>query len=1065
MRSGSTASSRCAGLPSHERRSAAEEPTAGGRDEARVEKESSSRQHGRERPDTEAGQTAADRGDTNSREDQGIAEGTPAEGEESDENDDERADRVRHDREKPRRPEREHVLGTRDLAAGAAAVERDRNRHAHGETGVDERDGGRPAPSGQEEGSGPEERSSEQCPRHVVDAERGTAPPVGGTPRERTGRDRVCRECRAPGRELGCPPRPKAPSEVCGEAKRDERGGKGEERVHVGNVVVPLLRYADAYTLARVHRRRLVAVVVSIAAALTFALAPLDAAAPKKDYASTALTILPPGENGSLAFDRNTTDQAKLYDALTPLQDNVSDRAMRRLFKPAPLGPVKNGVKRERPRSGVTIVRDRFGVAHVTGKTQADVAFGAGWVTAADRGLLLQLIRGPARIAALDVPGIDPLSLALSGKTFVPSAETEAFLANQLDALRAQGPVGVKALTILNSYAAGVNAWYRAKGIPAEPFTSRDVVAAAALIAARFGANGGQEVANSMFLDALQKRFGTTDAGRVFADFREGNDADSPVTIPASFPYELSSGNTPGSVVIDDGSFTGAPLAQSASASSALLIGAKRSQTGHPLFVAGPQVGYFFPEFFAEMELSGGGFATRGAVFPGVPFVVIGRGPDYAWSATSSQADNTDLFVETLCGGDDRHYQYRNQCLPMQRFLVGTLKSPGAADQHVSYLQTTHGPVIGYGTVKGAKVAISVQRSTRGREILSFRPFYELDTGAVTSARSFLESMSGVEFAFNWFYADDRDIAFFSSGRLPVRAPGTDPALPTLGTGDYDWRSYLLYVEHARSVDPKSGLILNWNNKPAANVGAADSNFSYGSVQRVDLLRTAMAGVQKFTLASVVSAMNKAATQDLRVVRVWPLIRAVLDTGPAPSVRAEAAAGLVDQWLTQGGSRLDANGDGKIDAAGAAVLDAAWPNISKAVFEPVLGPLVQRLAALVPSSDDANSQGAAYLWGWYGYVEKDLRSLLGRPVRDPYSRRYCGAGVLQTCRESLWAAIDDAAASLEASQGPAPSAWRADATAERIRFMPGVLPDTMRWTNRSTFQQVMSFSGHRPRPR
>jgi hypothetical protein len=84
-------------------------------------------------------------------------------------------------------------------------------------------------------------------------------------------------------------------------------------------------------------------------------------------------------------------------------------------------------------------------------------------------------------------------------------------------------------------------------------------------------------------------------------------------------------------------------------------------------------------------------------------------------------------------------------------------------------------------------------------------------------------------------------------------------------------------------------------------------------------------------------------------------------------------------------------------------------------------------------------------------------------VRGELSRRYCGAGVLLTCRESLWAAIDAAAATLEAEQGPAPSAWRVDATRERIRFLPGTLTETVRWTNRPTFQQLMSFSGHRPR--
>ena len=209
-----------------------------------------------------------------------------------------------------------------------------------------------------------------------------------------------------------------------------------------------------------------------------------------------------------------------------------------------------------------------------------------------------------------------------------------------------------------------------------------------------------------------------------------------------------------------------------------------------------------------------------GAVFPGVPLVLIGRGPDFAWSATSSQADNRDLFVETLCS-DDLHYLYRGACEPMSRFFVGTLKAQGQPDQEISYYETSHGPVVGYATVAGKRVAISVQRSTRGRELLSTPAFYALDTGQVRSAQEFLATMSGVEFSFNWFYADDRDIAMFSSGRLPVRAPGTDPALPTIGTGEYDWRGFVPFVGHARAIDPPSGRILNWNNRPAADVGAA----------------------------------------------------------------------------------------------------------------------------------------------------------------------------------------------------------------------------------------------------
>jgi hypothetical protein len=46
------------------------------------------------------------------------------------------------------------------------------------------------------------------------------------------------------------------------------------------------------------------------------------------------------------------------------------------------------------------------------------------------------------------------------------------------------------------------------------------------------------------------------------------------------------------------------------------------------------------------------------------------------------------------------------------------------------------------------------------------------------------------------------------------------------------------------------------------------------------------------------------------------------------------------------------------------------------------------------------------------------------------------------------------------TQGSDPSSWRANATRERITFVPGLLPYTMRYTNRPNgIQQVVSFVG------
>jgi acyl-homoserine lactone acylase PvdQ len=789
---------------------------------------------------------------------------------------------------------------------------------------------------------------------------------------------------------------------------------------------------------------------VAVCALVLLLVAVTAGAAGPRDYAAVALDILPPGENGGLTFTANTNDQAKLYDALTPLRGTVSDADLKRFFKPETLGVGGKPVRTER-LGRATILRDRFDVPHVYGKTQADVEYGAGFATAEDRGLLLGLIRGPARVAALDLPGLDPLRLALSGETFVPSPQTEAFLTRQTALLT---PAYKR---ILQAYVDGLNFYYTKTGVPNQPYTVADVVAAAALIAARFGANGGQEGANAEFLSALETRLGAAKGLAVFRDLRESDDPEAPVSLPGRFVQEQTPASAPGSVVLDDASFSFAGVAER-QASNALLVAAKRSATGHPLFVAGPQVGYFFPEFFMEVELEGGGFSTRGALFPGVPFVVIGRGPDYAWSATSSQADNVDLFAETLCG-DDLHYRYKGECRAMTTFDAGVLRKSGQPDKPVSFHETVHGPVQGYATVAGRRVAIALARTTRGRELASTRPFYELDTQRVRSARDFLKTMAGVEFAFNWFYADSRDIAMFSSGRLPVRAAGTDPALPVDGTGDYDWRGFLTPAQHAQGIDPPSGAILNWNNKPAAAVGAADTNFSYGPVQRVQLLEAGIVARKTHTLASVVGAMNAAATQDLRAIAVLPDLDAVL--GSPPSARDGQLLDLLNEWLQRGASRLDANGDGRIDDPGAAVMDAAWPRLADAVLSPVLGPLVDRLDRLHERSDDPGPGGSAFIDGWYGYVDKDLRALLGKPVAGPFSTHYCGGGDLAACRASLWAALEAADSALSAAQGPDPTAWRSDATAERIRFTSGILPDTMRWTNRPTFQQVITFSSHR----
>ena len=788
----------------------------------------------------------------------------------------------------------------------------------------------------------------------------------------------------------------------------------------------------------------LLALVVGVAAA----------ASPRRDYADVARSILPPGEYGSVDLSNpHATDQLKMYDALTPKFDQVTAADLEATFKPEPLWSGKEKATRiERPGRGVTIKRDPWDVPHVFAKTETAVFYGAGYAAAEDRGLLMELARYAGRLGCIDAPGFSPFDVALSGKTFTPSAQTEAALAAQVKLLQAGGATGRKELADLDAYVAGVNAQRKAADLPITPWTRTDVVGMTCLLGARFGSGGGNEQLGSSLLEQLQADRGAALGLSTWNDLRELQDPETPTTLAAAFPYGPAQpgGPGPGNAVVGD--LQTAPAAEHALMSNAILVGASRSASGHPIMVAGPQLGYFYPEFFFEIDLEGGGVSVRGGSLAGIPNVLIGRGPDYGWSFTSAESDNVDTFAETLCGGDDHHYVYKGACRAMTRFDAGVVKGGGQPDQQVSFWQTVHGPVTGYATTAaGARVALSSARTTRGRELKAALDVYDLTTGRVKSPQQFVHDLERFEMTFNGFYVDSKHIAYVSTGRLPLRAPGVDPGLPTIGDGRYDWRGFLAPDAHPHAIDPPSGELVNWNNKPAPGFAASDSNWAYGAVQRVTLLANGVAADKRYTPVDVVAAMNRAATQDIRGVDVVPLLQKLLQGTTAPSARDQRALDLLVAWHDAGASRLDRDGDGLVDDPGAAVMDRIWTPVTEAVLLPVLG-----RAALTRFEGIDRPFDLAMFAGSTRYVDKALRMVLGLPVKGPFaSSGWCG-GSVPACRDAVWAGIDAAVGS-----GPDPATLRADAKADRIHFAPGILPDTMRWTNRPTFQQVLSFGGHR----
>ncbi len=786
------------------------------------------------------------------------------------------------------------------------------------------------------------------------------------------------------------------------------------------------------------------------------------------DAVDRSFYILPPGNYGGIPTTEHSLDQLPLYDGLTPLRGEVTDADIEEHFLPQDFAPVGDTNEEPTGRDGVTILYDSYGVAHITGETREDLAFGAGWVTARDRGLLLDLARGPSRAAVADIPGVDAFGLVTSARQFIPSEATEQLLTDQVDLLVEElGPEGEEIVADAQAYADGASAYWAENDPGKAPATVNDIIGATSFIGSIFGAGGGSEADNAELLATLQGGLGEGPGREAWEDVMLIGDPEAPTTLTETFDYPaLTGGEVTGSVAIDagsitsfdataggggaagDGRFEAAQQPPDRHASNWLLVDQEASVNGTTLGVLGPQLGYFYPEIVQQIHLSGPGIEAQGAAVPGLAmYILIGRTQDYAWSLTSAGHDVRDVYAEILCEPDGAeptiesdHYEFEGECRPFEIFDAGTLDG-----KPVSYPTSVHGPVIATATSDGRPVALTRKRSTFGRDAMNLAALKRMTEGEAATADAFYDTANRFGFTFNWGWVGRGDVAYFSSGQLPVRPEGLDRRLPTLGTGDYEWQGFLERDDHPHGTAGDDHRLLNWNNQSAPGFMHGDGE-SFGSVHRVELFDQ---WPEQTDLAGVVGVMNRSATE-LPNSLVWPVVSELLAGGEAPSAEAQAVVDLLDEWVADDAPALDADDDGTFDHAGPAIVEALWEPMVLAAIEPVFGeqsPNVYERRGL------RGSNGASIL-------DKDLRTLLGEDVDGPFNLQYCGGGVIEDCQADLWAAIDTVAADLAEEHGSEdPETWLAEGW--RTGFEPGLIKDTMRTTNRPTFQQLIELVAER----
>ena len=152
-------------------------------------------------------------------------------------------------------------------------------------------------------------------------------------------------------------------------------------------------------------------------------------------------------------------------------------------------------------------------------------------------------------------------------------------------------------------------------------------------------------------------------------------------------------------------------------------------------------------------------------------------------------------------------------------------------------------------------------------------------------------------------------------------------------------------------------------------------------------------------------------------------------------------------------------------------MDAWWPRLVEAQFRPALGEgLYDRILEMIELDNTPNGDGdhlgSAYIAGWYSYVEKDLRQVLGDPVEGPHSRVYCGGGNVSACRDALLSSLRAAIAAPRATvyADAVCEEERNEALEDQLCFdsiehspIGAITQPLIGWQNRPTFQQVVEI--------
>ncbi|MBS1714371.1 MAG: penicillin acylase family protein [Armatimonadetes bacterium] len=477
-----------------------------------------------------------------------------------------------------------------------------------------------------------------------------------------------------------------------------------------------------------------------------------------------------------------------------------------------------------------SVERDGYGVAKITAPTAAEAFRLMGRTVAEDRLWQMETSRRVARGQMAEIMG--PSALAADKETVKTGYSDEEY-----DAFFRR--LSREAQTAFTEYAAGVNEAIEARraagtlppdyaqsGFAPRPWTVTDSMAIEVMLARRFGTGGAGELRNYALYLYLSTQPCKAKVLDVIDDLAWQNDpasvptaskADDPLakshvvfSEPARAQTEAQLKAVPPVSLLELAPAIRAAngdesrlIAESVQApyetgSYCVVVSGKRSKTGKPFLMSAPQMGHSSPSIVHEIALNAPGLQVAGIDVPGIPAIVIGNTPHFAWGLTTGVADIADIVWS------------KGETGVVRRTVEVKVKD--AAPAKVEVVRTAHGPVVFESRSSGAKFA---QRSSYWmKEVAGWSTLYEMYHAR--TVEELTKTLPAIAMNMNFFYATTSgETGWQYLGAFPMRAEGTDPRFPVEATPRNAWGRMMNAAEMPHLRNPGSGIIANWNNKPA----------------------------------------------------------------------------------------------------------------------------------------------------------------------------------------------------------------------------------------------------------